>query len=294
MSKAVMQAPPAATSALVPEDRARYTWRKAVSAFTVVVLVLLALSGVGILGTIVVNLFINGLSSINLDLLVKQSLQGGILNALIGTLLMVGMAALMAVPIGVLTAIYLSEYGYGSRFAEVVRFCLDLLAQMPTIVTGLFIWLFVVQYRLLQPIGFTGSLALAIVMLPIIARTVEEVLRLVPGMLREAALALGVPRWRMVISVVIPTVLPGIVTGVLLGVARAAGETAPIILVAGNDFINWNLFENPMGAIPLQIYKDSTTANFPRAFAAALVLISTIAMFSAAARFFTRKSQVEY
>jgi phosphate transport system permease protein len=277
-----------------PVERQRYNRRKIISALMLLLVTLLATSAVGILALIVINLIINGVSSLNLDLLTRESLQGGILNAIIGTVLMVGTAALMAVPIGVLAAVYLSEYGQNSRLAEIVRFCLDLLAQMPSIVIGLFIWLFVVEYRALLPVGFTGSLALAIVMLPIVARTVEEILRLVPNLLREAALALGVPRWRMILGVVIPTVFPGVVTGVLLGLARAAGETAPILLVAGSDFINWNMFENPMGAIPLQIYKDTVVGDFPRAYAAAMVLIVTIAMFSAAARFFTRRVQIDF
>ncbi len=275
-------------------ERGRYNRRKIISALMLLLVTLLAASAVSILALIVLDLIVNGVSSINLDLITQESLQGGILNAIIGTVLMVGTAALMAVPIGILSAVYLSEYGQNSRFAQVVRFCLDLLAQMPSIVIGLFIWLFVVEYRVLLPVGFTGSLALAIIMLPIVARTVEEILRLVPNMLREAALALGVPRWRVVIGVVIPTVFPGIITGVLLGLARAAGETAPILLVAGSDFINWNMFENPMGAIPLQIYKDTVVGDFPRAYAAALVLIVTIAMFSAAARFFTRRVQIDF
>lgn len=296
MTDAVVK-PAGSSVALDPGDlagRLRYNRRKIINALMLLIATLLAACGVGILFIIVLNLIANGISSISLDLFTRQALQGGMINALIGTILMVGTAALMAVPVGILTAIYLSEYGQNSRFAQTVRFCLDLLAQMPSIVIGLFIWLFVVEYYLLRPIGFTGALALAIIMLPIVARTVEEILRLVPTMLREAALALGVPRWRMVIGVVIPTVLPGVITGVLLSLARAAGETAPILLVAGNDFINWNMFENPMGAIPLQIYKDTVTGNFSRAYAAALVLISTIAMFSAAVRFFTNKVQVEY
>lgn len=275
-------------------EQIRYRQRKLISALMLLLVTLLAAAGVGILALIVVDLIVNGVSSLNIDLVTKQTLQGGMINAIIGTLLMVGTAALISVPIGVLSAIYLSEYGRRSQFAQVIRFCVDLLAQMPSIVIGLFIWLFVVEYYLLKPTGITGALALSVIMLPIVIRTVEEILRLVPDMLREAALALGVPRWRMVIFVVIPTVFPGIVTGVLLALARAAGETAPILLVAGNDFINWNLFENPMGAIPLQIYKDTVTGNFPRAYAAALVLIVTIAIFSAAARFFTRKTRIEF
>lgn len=277
-----------------PAERRRYNRRRITSALMLLLVTLLAVSAVSILALIVINLIVNGVSSINPDLIIRESLQGGILNAIIGTVLMVGTAALMAVPVAILSAVYLSEYGQNSGFAQIVRFCLDLLAQMPSIVIGLFIWLFVVEYRLLLPVGFTGSLALAIIMLPIVARTVEEILRLVPNMLREAALALGVPRWRVVIGVVIPTVFPGIITGVLLGLARAAGETAPILLVAGSDFINWNMFENPMGAIPLQIYKDTVVGDFPRAYAAALVLIVTIAIFSAAARFFTRRVQIEF
>lgn len=283
-----------ASEFIAEDERPRYLWRQSFSAFMVLLMTLLAAIGVSVLLLIVLDLLAKGVSSINLDLFIKDALAGGILNAIIGTTLMVGVGALMAVPIGILTAIFLAEFGQTSRVAVIVRFSLDLMAQLPSIVIGLFIWLAVVDYRILNPTGITGALALGIIMLPIVARTVEEILRLVPGTLREAALALGAPRWRVVVFVVIPTVLPGIVTGVLLALARAAGETAPILLVAGNDFVNFHMFENPMGAVPLQIYKDTTAGNFPRAYAAALVLIAVIAMFSAAARFSTRRARIEY
>lgn len=272
-------------------EKRNYDYRKLRGAIWSLLVVLTALIGVSLLFAIVTNLILSGFSSISIDLLTKEGLSGGLAHAIIGTVLMLGFAALIAVPIAIGIAILLSEYR-NNWFSEAVRFCVDLLAQMPSIVIGLFVWMFIVNYGILKPSGFAGSIALTFVIVPIVARTVEEILRLVPQGLREAALGLGAPRWKVILTVVIPAVLPGLLTGVVLGLARAAGETAPILLVTGNDFIKFDIFNEPVGAIPLQIYKDTVAGNFPRAYSAALVLVIVIAIFSAIVRTVTNRFRI--
>src|SRR5262249_24399391 len=146
-----------------------------------------------------------------------------------------------------------AEYGGSSWFASAVRFSLELLASLPSIVVGVFVWALIVR-TITGFSGIAGAVALSFIMIPIIARIVEEILRLVPNSLRAAGLALGVTRWRVIMKVVVPTVLPGILTGIVLSIARAAGESAPLLLTAlGNEFFNFDL-SKPMGAMPLEIY----------------------------------------
>jgi phosphate transport system permease protein len=237
-------------------------------------------------------LAVNGIGAVNLDLFTKQSADGGIAQAILGSLEMLAIGALIAVPLGIATAIFLSEYGEG-WFADGLRSVLDLLAQLPSIVVGLFVWSLLIYNGIVQRSGIAGAIALAIIMLPIVARSVEEILRLVPDALREGALALGTPRWRVTLQVVIPTVLQGILTGVILAMARAAGETAPLLLTAlGSEYFEFNLSQ-PMAAVPLQLFKDATYSIDPlvnqRAWAAGLILIVVIAIFSAAVRMATRR-----
>ena len=189
-----------------------------------------------------------------------------------------------------MTAIYLAEFGKG-RLAGAVRFSVELLASLPSIVVGVFIWALIVR-TITGFSGWAGAIALAVIMIPIIARSVEEILRLVPNSLREAAMALGVPRWRVTLQVVIPSVLPGILTGIVLAIARAAGETAPLLLTSlGNQFFNYDMGK-PMAAIPLQIY-NYAIAPYPdwheKSWAATMVLVIVVAVFSAAVRFSMRK-----
>mgnify|MGYP005847877251 CR=1 FL=1 len=215
---------------------------------------------------------------------------GGVAPAILGTLYMLAVAALIGIPIGVGTAIYLSEYG-GRRFASAVRFTIDLIAGLPSIVVGVFVWALLVRHVVGNFSGLAGAVALAIIMVPTVTRTVEEVLRLVPDSLREAALALGVPRWRMILKVVVPTARAGVVTGVVLAMARAGGETAPLLLTAlGNQFFNANLLE-PMAALPVQIYNYASSPFddwHTKAWGGALVLIVTIGVLSLATRLATR------
>src|SRR5262249_13165512 len=200
----------------------------------------------------------NGLPALNLAFFTERPLPygevgGGVAPAILGTLAMLCVAALISIPLGLGTALYLSEVGSGP-FVRIVRLVIDLLAGLPSIVVGVFVWAMLVRHVVGQYSGIAGAVALAIIMVPIMTRTVEEILRLVPNNLREASLALGVPRWRTILSVVLPTARVGVVTGVTLSLARAGGETAPLLLTAlGNQFFNFNLME-PMASLPVQIY----------------------------------------
>lgn len=213
---------------------------------------------------------------------------GGIYHAIIGSLEQVGLATLIGAPIGVLTAVYLVEYGRGG-LARAVTFFVDVMTGIPSIVAGLFI-LSLMLMADLQPFGFAGSLALAILMMPVVVRSTEEMLKLVPNELREASLALGVPKWRTILKVVLPTSIGGITTGIMLAIARIAGETAPVLLLVwGNSFINNNPFSGAQQSLPLYIYQQysqssGSTAAFDRAWAASLTLIAFVMILNLAAR----------
>ncbi|MEU3982926.1 phosphate ABC transporter permease PstA [Streptomyces sp. NPDC026672] len=213
---------------------------------------------------------------------------GGIYHAIIGSLEQVGFATVIAAPIGILTAIYLVEYGRGG-LARAVTFFVDVMTGIPSIVAGLFILSLMLIFEM-QPFGFAGSLALAILMMPVVVRSTEEMLKLVPNELREASLALGVPKWRTILKVVLPTSIGGITTGVMLAVARIAGETAPVLLLVwGNSFINTNPFEGAQQSLPLYIYQQyansaGSTAAYDRAWAASLTLIAFVMILNLVAR----------
>jgi phosphate transport system permease protein len=207
---------------------------------------------------------------------------GGAGHAIVGTLEQVAIAAAFAVPVGILAAIFRVEYGRG-RLARVISFFVDVMTGIPSIVAGLFIFTALVLGLGLERSGFAAALALAILMLPVIIRTSEEMLRIVPNDLREASYALGVPKWRTVLKVVLPTSLAGIVTGAMLAVARVAGETAPLLLTTFlTQSYNNNPFSGPQAALPTFIWDQITSgtqASVDRAWAGALVLISLIMIF---------------
>jgi phosphate transport system permease protein len=211
---------------------------------------------------------------------------GGIYHAILGTLEQVGLATLIAAPIGVLTAIYLVEYGRG-KLSKAVTFFVDVMTGIPSIVAGLFILSLMLMLKL-QPFGFAGSLALAILMMPVVVRSTEEMLKLVPNELREASLALGIPKWRTILKVVLPTSLGGITTGVMLAIARITGETAPVLLLVwGTNFINANPFSGAQASLPLYIYQQysaGANAAYDRAWAAALALIAFVMILNLVAR----------
>ncbi|WP_418957861.1 phosphate ABC transporter permease PstA [Streptomyces tritici] len=212
---------------------------------------------------------------------------GGIYHALLGTIEQVLIATVIAAPIGLLTAIYLVEYGTG-QLARAVTFFVDVMTGVPSIVAGLFIlatWNLILGFG---PSGFAGAMALAILMMPVVVRSTEEMLKLVPNELREASLALGVPKWRTILKVVLPTAIGGITTGVMLAVARITGETAPVLLlVFGTKLINPNPFEGAQSSLPLYVYEQyavGTDAAVARAWGAALVLIAFVMILNLVAR----------
>jgi phosphate transport system permease protein len=239
---------------------------------------------------------LRGLPALNLAFFTERprpfgAVGGGIAPALVGTLIIGLVAGLIAVPIGLSAAIFVVEYRSG-RWAEVVRFAAELMAGLPSIVVGVFVWAFLVRGVIGNYAGIAGSVALAVIMVPIVGRTAEEVLRLVPSSLREAALALGAPRWRVILNVVLPTARAGLATAVVLSIARAAGETAPLLLTAlGNVFFSTDLFK-PMAALPLQIYQYAVAPYddwHTKAWGASLVLVAVIAMVSLLLRLVVRR-----
>jgi phosphate transport system permease protein len=222
---------------------------------------------------------------------------GGIKSAILGTIEMVAIASAMAVPVGIGVALYLTEYGKNSLFARSVRYFVDVMTGVPSIVFGLFIYIVLILsgaggsgYA-----GWKGAVALALLMLPVVARAAEVVLLLVPDSLREAALALGAPRWRVVFRIVLPTALPGLVTGSLLAIARAAGETAPLLFTAA--VVNATTLDpgGKMNSLPVQIFNDVGQAQdrlVARAWGAALTLVILILLVTLIARVFASRSRL--
>ncbi len=221
----------------------------------------------------------------------------GIYHALIGTLLITLFAAIISVPIGIMAAIYLIEYGKGNRLARWITFLVDVMTGIPSIVAGLFAFaLFILIFGPSTRLGIGGSVALALLMIPIVVRSTEEMLRLVPDELREASYALGVPKWRTIVKVVLPTALGGIVTGVTLAVARVVGETAPLLLIAGlTTRTNFNVFSERMTTLPVLIFTQNanpgiaetpggTPPGIEIAWGGALVLIVIVMVLNLVAR----------
>jgi phosphate transport system permease protein len=219
---------------------------------------------------------------------------GGIKSAILGTIEMVALATVMAAPVGVGVALWLTEYGKNSRFALLVRYFVDVLTGVPSIVFGLFIYITLVLSGIGGTFaGWKGSVALALLALPIVTRSAEVVLELVPDSLREAGLALGAPRWRVITRVVLPTALPGIITGVLLSIARVAGETAPLLFTATIVKATSYDLGGPMNSLPAQIFSDVGQAQdrlVARAWGAALTLVVLILLFTTLARLLARRS----
>ena len=274
---------------------ARVTTRRMKSGFFTGLVLVLCFLAVLPLFLIFADLVHKGASSINWDFFVRIPVPagqagGGVANAIVGTLIIVGLACLIGIPIGIGTGLYLAEYGIG-RMGWMVRFLADVMNGTPSIVVGIFAWTWFVR-----PVhhfsALAGGVALAILMVPMLARTTEEMLRLVPHSLREAALALGYPRWRTSLNVIARAALSGIVTGALVGVARVAGETAPLLFTAlGNLNFDTNIKE-PMQTLSLQIftYASGPFDDWHRlAWASALVLMSLVLALALAARWATRK-----
>jgi phosphate transport system permease protein len=275
----------------------RYGRRKLVNRTMEVVATLAALTAVAVLVLVIVSVALRGAAALNWDFFTKpQALfgqpGGGIANALVGTLLLVAMATAMAVPVGVLTAIYLTEFA-PRRVAVPIQVVIDVLAGLPTIVVGIFVYgLLVIAHG---QSGYAAAFSLAIIMLPLIARATQEVLLLVPSTLREASLALGVRRWRTVIGVILPSSVGGILTGTVLAVARAAGETAPLLFTSSifASSVETDVTK-ALPNIPVLIFTYSEQADpalHEQAWAAALVLMTFVLIASVAAKALLARSR---
>lgn len=222
---------------------------------------------------------------------------GGVKSALLGTLVIVAMAAVVSIPIGIGVALFLVEYGKASRFAAIVRYFVDVMTGVPSIVFGLFVYVTLVLWEV-GGSGFAawkGSIALSLLMIPVVTRAAEVVLLLVPDSLREAALALGTPRWRVIMRVVLPTALPGLITGSLLAIARGAGETAPLLFTIA--VVNGTSFDinERMNSLPSLIYNDIGQPNeqlIERAWGSALTLVVLILLTTLIARLAARRSRI--
>jgi len=273
----------------------RRVLRRWISNFMVGLMIVAVILAVLPLLFILINLVLKGASSLSFDFFTKLPVPagetgGGVAHAIVGTLLIVGLGSLFGVPLGIGAGIYCAEYP-GSRLTKVTRFVADVMNGTPSIVVGVFAWTWIVA-RQKHFSGIAGSGALAMLMIPMVMRTTEELIKLVPHSLREAGLALGYPRWRTSLSIVLRTALPGIVTGSLLAVARVAGETAPLLFTAlGSQYMNFNVNE-PMAALPLVVFQYATGPYeewHQLAWASALVLILVVFVLSVGARIATRR-----
>ncbi len=220
-----------------------------------------------------------------------DQMAGGVYHAIYGTIVQAGIAAAISVPLGVMAAIYLVEYGTG-RFAKVTTFMVDILAGVPSIVAALFIFALWIATLGFPQSAFAVSLALVLLMLPVVVRNTEEMLKLVPDELREASYALGVPKWKTIVRIVVPTALPGMISGILLALARVMGETAPVLILVGYArSINFDAFNGNMASLPLLIYTElinPEAAGRLRVWGAALTLILLVAALYVAAAFINR------
>ena len=273
----------------------RVVWRRWKSRIMVSLLIASVVVAVAPLVLILGTLIIRGAGSLNFDFFTRMPAPageagGGVAHAIVGTLLMVGTAALIGLPLGIGAGVFCSEFPR-SKLATTARFVADVMNGTPSIVIGVVAWTLIVA-RQKHFSGFAGSAALAMIMIPMVLRTTEEMIKLVPHSLREAALALGYPRWRTSLSVMVRTCLPGIVTGSLLAIARVAGETAPLLFTAlGSQFMGTNL-RQPIAALPLTVFTYATGPydDWHRiAWATALVLILVVLCLSLIARLATRQ-----
>ena len=285
----------AARYRLTPSRRTRR--RKLVNLLMEMLATLAAIAAVAVLAVVVISVGRRGASALSWDFFTKTAATfgqsgGGVANALVGSLVLVAVATAIALPVGVLVAIYVSEFA-PRVVGDAVRLALDVLNGLPSIVIGIFVFGLLVLGH--GQSALAGSFALAIIMLPLIARATQEVLALVPATLREGALALGAPRWRTVLGVILPTTVGGIITGTVLAIARAAGETAPLLFtssIAANA-VDWNP-HHALLSIPLAIFQLSESpdpADHARAWALALVLIAFVLLTSLAARALLSRSR---
>lgn len=274
-----------------------YRLRRAINALMLGLCALSAAIAVAILVAILGYTLFKGISALSLGFLTALpkpvgEAGGGVANAIMGTIILVGLACGVGVPLGLLAGIFLAEFG-GGRVGGLVRFTADVLFGVPSIVIGIFVYTLLV----VTTGGFSalsGGVALGIIMAPVVARTAEEALRLVPGSLREAGLALGIPLWRVVLRVVLPSALPGVVTGIVLGIARVAGETAPLLFTAFGSSLGYQGLDKPIAALPLQVYRYGISP-YPdwqaQAWGAAFLLVMMVLLTSIVARVMTRRGK---
>lgn len=251
--------------------------------------------GLAVLLWILFVLFSNGLAAMDLNLFTQStpapgSEGGGLANAIVGSLLMVGFAVLVSTPIGIFAGVYLAEYGDTSKTAELTRFVTDIMLSAPSIVLGLFVYAIAVA-TVGGFSGWAGSLALSLIAVPVVVRTTENMLRLVPGSLREAAFALGAPRWKVATMITLRAAKSGVVTGLLLAVARISGETAPLLFTAlNNQFFNTDMTK-PMANLPVVIFQFAMSPydNWIRlAWAGALLITLSVLLLNIVARVYLR------
>jgi len=274
--------------------KANHIWRKIKSAAASAVAFISAVLVIAPLGLVFFHLLVNGITSVNWDFFTKLpvpvgEIGGGMANAIVGSLELLAFASMIGIPIGVLGGVYLAEYG-SARINSILRFLADVLNGIPSITWGVVVYgLIVLRFKSFS--AYAGGLALGLIMIPLILRTTEEVVLLVPNGYREAALALGVSRWKTIVHIVMKTASKGIITGILLALARVGGETAPLLFTAfGNRFWNHNLSE-PIAALPLQIftYAISPYDDWHRqAWAGALVLVTGVFCVNVLVRILTR------
>ncbi len=254
-----------------------------------------ALIGVVVLFLILFHIIVKGVSSINLNFFIKLPTPpgepgGGIANAIVGSFIVVGIASLIAIPVGIMSGIYLAEFGK-NKFASIVRYFADVLNGIPSIVTGIVAYMFVVlpMHRFS---ALAGGIALSILMIPLITRTSEELLKMVPDTIREAALALGIPKWKVIVFIVLRTAMTGIITGVMLAVARVSGETAPLLFTAFNNaFMSFKL-DQPISTMTVLIY-NYASSPYPDwntiAWGTAFLLIMIVLVINIVSKMFTNK-----
>jgi phosphate transport system permease protein len=256
-----------------------------------------AAAGIAILVLFIILAYtiFNGVAYFNLDFITHAAVPagetgGGMRNEIIGTVILIALGSIIALPIGLMAGIFLSEFS-SPRVASTVRFVADILAGVPSIIVGVFVYAIVVK-PLHSYSAFSGGIALAVIMIPVVARTAEESMRLVPNAMREAALALGITRWRSVLGVIIPGAITGVVTGIMLAVARIAGETAPLIFTAFGNYFGYDGLDNPISALPLSIYRYAISA-YPdqnqQAWAGAFLLVILILVISVIVRWISSR-----
>jgi phosphate transport system permease protein len=270
------------------------TRRRLVSSFMTGVTAACAVTAIAVLLIILSYIAVRGVSSLSLQFLIDTPKPvgegGGIGNAILGSFLMTALASVIGLPIGIAAGVYLAEYGNG-WIGRVVRFVADTMTGVPSIIVGIFVFTVVVMPMGRQS-GLAGGIALAIIMIPIVARTTEEMIRLVPGSMREGALALGAPDWRVTWDIVLPAARAGIATGAMLGIARISGETAPLLFTALNSRF-YNLYlDQPMASLTVQIFNYATGPfedQWRMAWAATLILVMLILTINIAVRYITRK-----